>query len=174
MLVIDMFNTYRHQDGEQLTPTVAEILDPLVALIERVRCRDDVDLIYVNENYGDFTAEFDDIVGAALEGLRPDLVEPLTPGDDCLKLTKVRHSAFFSTPLHYLLDRRSTQRLVLTGQVTEQCILYTALDAYVRHYSIVVAVDAVANIDPGLGKAALLMMSKNMGATLVAAKDCLN
>jgi len=35
----------------------------------------------------------------------------------------------------------------LTGQVTEQCILYSALDAYVRHFEVVVRPDAVAHID---------------------------
>ena len=41
----------------------------------------------------------------------------------------------------------------ITGQVTEQCVLYTALDAYVRHYDVVVPPDAVAHIDAGLGEA---------------------
>jgi nicotinamidase-related amidase len=54
----------------------------------------------------------------------------------------------------------------LTGQVTEQCILYSALDAYVRHYSVVVPKDAVAHIDAGLGAAALAMMERNMSAEI--------
>ena len=40
-----------------------------------------------------------------------------------------------------------TKRLVLTGQVTEQCILYTALDASVRHFPVVIPTDAVAHVD---------------------------
>jgi nicotinamidase-related amidase len=59
------------------------------------------------------------------------------------------------------------QRLILTGQVTEQCVLYTALDAYVRHFSVIVPPDAVARIDPELGDAALTMMHKNMRAAIV-------
>ena len=59
------------------------------------------------------------------------------------------------------------------GQVTEQCILYSALDAYVRHFSFVVPPDCVANIDPELGDAALTMMNKNMHAELVPAEKCL-
>ena len=74
VLVIDMLNTYRHEDAELLVPNVADIVDPLAGLISRARDRDDVDVIYVNDNYGDFTADFDDIVSAALDGERPDLV----------------------------------------------------------------------------------------------------
>ncbi len=88
-------------------------------------------------------------------------------------LTKVRHSAFYATSLGYLLTRLQTKRLILTGQVTEQCILYTALDAYVRHFPVVVPHDGVAGIDPALGDAALKMMERNMSAEVIAAADCL-
>jgi nicotinamidase-related amidase len=53
--------------------------------------------------------------------------------------------------------------------VTEQCILYSALDAYVRHFDIAVPPDAVAHIDQGLADAALKMMETNMRAELVPA-----
>ena len=174
VLVIDMLNTYRHEDAELLAPNVADIVDPLAGLISRARESDDVDLIYVNDNHGDFNADFRDVVDAALHGERPDLVTPIAPDEDCLRLLKVRHSAFYASSLGYLLGRLEARRLILTGQVTEQCILYTALDAYVRHFSVVVAPDAVAHIDPELGDAALTMMHKNMHAEIVPAEKCLH
>ncbi|GAB3221787.1 cysteine hydrolase family protein [Mycolicibacterium hippocampi] len=174
VLVIDMMNTYRHPDAELLIPNVADIIDPLAALITRARDRDDVDLIYVNDNYGDFTAQPSDLVQSALQGERPDLVKPVAPQSDFRFVSKVRHSAFYASPLAYLLSRLSTKRVILTGQVTEQCILYSALDAYIRHFDVIVPRDAVAHIDSDLGQAALRMMESNMGAELVDAADCLN
>lgn len=174
VLVIDMLNTYRHEDADVLAGNVADIVDPLAGLISRARVRDDVDVIYVNDNYGDFDADFRDIVEAALHGDRPDLVTPIAPDENCLRLLKVRHSAFYASSLDYLLRRLDARQLVLTGQVTEQCILYTALDAYVRHFSVVVAPDAVAHIDPELRDAALTMMHKNMHAEVVPAEKCLD
>jgi nicotinamidase-related amidase len=174
VLVIDMLNTYRHEDAELLGHNVAKIVDPLAGLVSRVRERDDVDLIYVNDNYGDFTADFDEVVRAALEGERPDLVSPIAPDENCLRILKVRHSAFYASSLDYLLSRLQTKRLILTGQVTEQCILYSALDAYVRHFDVVVPPDAVAHIDPELGDAALTMMHKNMHAEIVPTEKCLH
>jgi nicotinamidase-related amidase len=173
VLVIDMLNTYRHEDAELLVRNVEDIVDPLAGLISRARERDDVDLIYVNDNYGDFEADFGGVVDAALHGERPDLVTPIAPDIDCLRLLKVRHSAFYSSSLDYLLRRLEARRLVLTGQVTEQCILYSALDAYVRHFSVVVPPDAVAHIDPELSDAALTMMHKNMHADIVPTEKCL-
>jgi nicotinamidase-related amidase len=169
-----MFNPYDHEDAELLTPSVEQIVDPLSSLVERARERDDVDLIYVNDNNGDFTAGRDDIVARALQGERPDLVKPFAPASDSTFLVKVRHSGFYSTPLDYLLGRLGTRRLVITGQVTEQCVLYTALDAYVRHFDIRVPPDAVAHIDRELGDAALRMMESNMRATLCDLDHCLD
>ena len=174
VLIIDMMNAYRHPDAEKLVPNVERIIDPLAALVAASRERDDVSLIYVNDNYGDFTAQFDDLTQAALDGERPDLVKPIVPGDGCRLMTKVRHSAFYATSLAYLLGQMEPRRLVLTGQVTEQCILYTALDAYVRHFPVVVPPDAVAHIDPELSDAALTMMKRNMSAEIIEAAHCLD
>jgi nicotinamidase-related amidase len=173
LLVVDMLNGYRHEDAELLAPNVAEIIDPLVGLISVARERDDVNLIYVNDNHGDFTADRDDIVRSALDGEHPELVEPIAPDEGELFLEKVRHSAFYSTPLAYLLRQLEAERLILTGQVTEQCILYTALDAYIRHFTVMVPPDAVAHIAPELGHAALQMMERNMRAEIVPAEKCL-
>jgi nicotinamidase-related amidase len=173
VLVVDMLNSYQHADAEQLITNVEKIIDPLSDLVRRARESDDVDLVYVNDNYGDFTAEFSDIVRSACDGERPDLVEPIRPTEKSRQLTKVRHSAFYATPVAYLLRRLDTKRLILTGQVTEQCILYSALDAYVRHFPVVVPTDAVAGIDPELAAAALKMMEQNMDAKLTSAADCL-
>jgi nicotinamidase-related amidase len=173
VLVVDMLNSYQHPDAEQLIPSVEKIIDPLADLVRRARESDDVDLVYVNDNYGDFTAQFSDIVRSACEGERPDLVEPIRPTEKSRQLTKVRHSAFYATPVAYLLRRLDTKRLILTGQVTEQCILYSALDAYVRHFPVVVPTDAVAGIDAELAAAALKMMERNMDAELTSAAECL-
>jgi nicotinamidase-related amidase len=173
VLVIDMMNSYQHPDAEELIPHVEQIMDPLADLVRRARESGDVDLIYVNDNYGDFSAQFSDLVYAACHGERPDLVEPIVPAQNSRVVTKVRHSAFYSTPVAYLLNRLGAERLILTGQVTEQCILYSALDAYVRHFQVVIPSDAIAYIDAELGKAALKMMEQNMSAELTTAADCL-
>ena len=174
VLIIDMMNAYRHPDADKLVPNVERIIDPLAALVATARDRDDVSLIYVNDNYGDFTAQFGDLTEAALNGERPDLVKPILPGDGCRLMTKVRHSAFYATSLAYLLGQLEPRRVVLTGQVTEQCILYTALDAYVRHFPVVVPPDAVAHIDPELSDAALTMMKRNMSAEIIESVHCLD
>jgi nicotinamidase-related amidase len=173
VLVIDMLNSYQHEDADKLISSVQTVVEPIAALASQARERDDVDLIYVNDNFGDFTADQDVLVRQALDGERPDLVEPIVPGEGVPFLQKVRHSAFYATPLAYLLTQLDVKRVILTGQVTEQCILYSALDAYVRHFEVVVPPDAVAHIEGDLGKAALRMMEENMRAVLCSSDKCL-
>jgi nicotinamidase-related amidase len=168
LIVIDMLNPYEHRDADELAANVEGVVTPLRGLIERAH-ESDVELVYVNDNYGDFAASHDDIVERAVGGRHPELVEPLVPPDECAFLQKVRHSAFYSTSLEYFLRQRDITNVILTGQVTEQCILYSALDAYVRHFSVCVPTDAVASIDRGLGDAALQMMGRNMRAEIVTA-----
>ena len=115
VLVVDMVNSYQHPDAEELIPNVGKIVDPLADLIRRARKSGEVDLVYVNDNYGDFSAEFCGLVRAALDGARPDLVKPVVPPEGSRVLTKVRHSAFYATALAYLLNRLETKRLI-TGR----------------------------------------------------------
>lgn len=173
LIVIDMLNPYEHEDADRLAGSVEKVVEPLADLLTRARDRDDIRVLYVNDNYGDFSATRDDIVAQALRGRRPDLVEPIRPTAECAFLPKVRHSAFYGTSLEYLLLREEIGQVVLAGQVTEQCVLYSALDAYVRHLSITVPRDAVAHIDPDLGDAALRMMERNMRARIATTADCL-
>ncbi|GGK62443.1 isochorismatase [Sphaerisporangium melleum] len=174
LLVIDMLSPYAHEDVELLEGSAEQVVPPLAELVRRAHDREDVELVYVNDNHGDFTASREEIEDRARKGRRPDLVEPLLAPPDCAFLTKVRHSAFFGTSLSYLLHHRGVETIILTGQVTEQCILYTALDSYVRHYSIKVPRDCVAHIHADLADAALRMMERNMRAEIITSATCLD
>ena len=66
---------------------------------------------------------------------------------------------------------REVEQIVLAGQVTEQCILYSALDAHIRHIEVTVPPDAVAHIHENLAEASLEMMERNMRADLTPAAE---
>jgi len=169
LIVVDMISTYEHEDAEPLVESVREALPGMRKLIAHAR-ESDVDVIYVNDNYGRWQSNRDDLVDTALSGQHADLVEPLRPDEKSLFVMKARHSIFYQTPLEYLLEQRKVRRIVLCGQVTEQCILYSALDAHIRHLSVVVPRDAVAHIHAELGRAALDMMERNMDAEITTAE----
>jgi nicotinamidase-related amidase len=167
LCVVDMLTPYDHEDADQLTRSVEDVVEPIAQLVARAG-DEGAELIYVNDNYGDWSYSEEEIADQAMKGRRPDLVEPLLPPADADFVLKPRHTIFYMTPLEYLLSEREVDHLVLVGQVTEQCILYSALDAYVRHLRVTVPPDAVAHIHEDLADAALKMMERNMRAELVA------
>ena len=172
LVVVDMLNRYDHEDAELLVASVREVVPTMASLIGHAR-EADAPVVYVNDNYGDWSADRTELCRRALEGPDPSLVEPVLPARDASFVTKGRHSIFYETPLDYLLRSEGVERVALVGQVTEQCVLYSALDAYVRRYEVIVARDAVAHIDSELAEAALRMMERNMGARIVDAAEAL-
>ncbi|MCT7355384.1 cysteine hydrolase [Streptomyces sp. 15-116A] len=163
LIVIDMINTYDHKDAELLIPSAESVVPVIAGLLQRAR-RHNIPVIYVNDNFGEWRSHHGELLDQALSGPHARLVEPLRPDDSSLFVVKARHSIFFETPLSYLLGQQGIERLVLCGQVTEQCVLYSSLDAHIRHFQVIVPRDAVAHIHSDLADAALRMMERNMGA----------
>ena len=172
LVVVDMLNPYDHEDADTLTANVEAIVTPVSSIIARA-LEEDVEVIYVNDNYGDWTSSRDDLVQAAVGGARADLVEPVLPPEGVSFLFKARHSIFYGTSLEWLLSQKGIDHIVLVGQVTEQCILYSALDAYVRHLHVGVPRDGVAHIHANLADAAFEMMARNMRAELTPCGECM-
>jgi nicotinamidase-related amidase len=172
LVVIDMLNRYEHEDADALTESVRDSLPAMQRTIERAQ-EHDVLIVYVNDNYGEWNAGGAELCERALQGPTEPFVQPILPPPDAAFVPKARHSIFYETSLDYLLRSKQIERLILIGQVTEQCILYSALDAYVRHYQVTVPKDAVAHIHPQLAQAALQMMQLNMRAEILDADSLL-
>lgn len=170
LLIIDMLHDYDHEDGELLREHARPIVPVIAELAGRAREAGQL-VVWVNDNHDDWAADRDSLLEAARDKVGSDLVDPIAPPRDAPFIVKSRHSAFYGSPLEYLLNAEGIERLVLTGQVTEQCILYSALDAYLRRFRIAVADDAVAAIDPELAEAALRMMERNMQADVRPARE---
>ncbi|MFJ6749274.1 MULTISPECIES: isochorismatase family cysteine hydrolase [unclassified Streptomyces] len=170
LIVVDMLSLYDHPDAELLRRSVRDVLPNVRRMIERARASD-VAVIYVNDNFGLWRSHHDELLDIVLSGPHAELVEPVRPQADSLFVVKTRHSIFYDTPLEYLLGRHGIDSVLLCGQVTEQCILYSALDAHIRHLDVVVAEDACASIHSDLAAAALQMMERNMQARVVRSTD---
>jgi nicotinamidase-related amidase len=170
LIVIDMLNPYDHPEAEELAKHVTEALPGIETALGRA-AELELPVIYVNDNYGDWNSSAEELASKAMAGSHPDLVEPVLPSDGHSFVIKARHSIFYGTPLEYLLEQMSVRRLILCGQVTEQCIFYSALDAHVRHFEVVVLTDAVAAIYDHLAESALEMMERNLSARLCRASE---
>jgi nicotinamidase-related amidase len=144
LIILDMISDYRFPDGAQVLRAARRIAPRIAQLKARARAAG-IATCYVNDNPGRWRSD----LGALLEHATvsaargADVVEQLTPDPNDYFILKPRHSAFYATPLEVLLKHLGAQRLILTGVSTHQCVMFTAADAHVRNFELVVPSDCV-------------------------------
>lgn len=136
LLVIDFVNPLLPTNGKAYVAAALAAARHTARLLRAAR---DIDMpvIYANDNFGNWRSDFPSLVRECTEhecGLQ--VLELLHPGEGDYTMLKPRHSAFYGTPLEFLLDELGVSRLILTGLEADICIMHTAQDAYMRKYEL--------------------------------------
>lgn len=139
------------------------------ALRNRLRRRG-VPIVYVNDNFGDWSSNFSAIVRrcAALRGPAGMIAQLLAPSPRDASVLKPRHSAFYGTPLEFLLAELSARTLILTGITADACITVTAHDAHIRQFDLWIPRDCVASASPNYARTALVELKRVTKAVTAA------
>lgn len=143
LLIIDIINKMDFEGAEALLAETRPALKPLVDLKHICKLHD-IPVIYVNDNFGLWQENVDQIVEECCGGLGDVFVQALHPQHDDYFIIKPKHSGFYGTQLDILLQHLEVSRLIITGITTDMCILFTANDAYMREYEIWVPSDCTA------------------------------
>jgi nicotinamidase-related amidase len=147
LLLIDYINPMNFGGGPAFARRAHAAAARAAILKQRARSRN-VPVIYANDNFGIWTAEFSALV-AIMRKRTPDagrLVDALAPEPGDFSILKPRHSAFFGTPLEFLLDELGVTQLILAGLVTDICVAFTAHDAYMRKFELWIPADCSAAV----------------------------
>jgi len=167
LLIIDVINHLEFPGAENLLPWARKMAGRLVPLRREAR-RSGIPVIYVNDNSGrrpsDFTQVYEHCVRPGVPGR--EIAAKLKPGRSDYFVLKPRHSAFFATSLIPLLEHLGTRQLLLTGIATNLCVLFTAHDAHMHEYKLVVASDCCAAESDFDHDVALSQLQKFCGATI--------
>ena len=167
LLLIDVINDLDFTGGEELLRHALPMAEKLAELKRRARASG-VPVIYVNDNFGKWQSDFNKILEHCLEeGARgKPVAELLRPEEDDYFVLKPKHSGFFSTTLDILLDYLGARTLVLTGLTGDICVLFTAHDAYMRDFNLVIPSDCVASNDPRENEYTLRKMRRLLDADI--------
>jgi nicotinamidase-related amidase len=165
LLLVDVINAFDFEGCEGLVRAAEQAAPRILALRDRARAAG-VPVIYVNDNFGQWRSDFRRTVEACSRPEQPGhrVTQLLTPGDSDYFVLKPRHSAFYCTALEVLLDRLDARTLIIVGFATNICVLFTANDAHMRGYQVVVPRDCTASNDEGLTRQALEQMVLVAGA----------
>lgn len=161
LLIIDMINDLEYEGGKQLLGHALPVARRIAALKARAQAAD-VPVIYANDNFGRWRSDFREVVNHCLHDgvLGRPLAELLAPHPDDYFVLKPKHSAFFGTTLDTLLKYLGAHTLILTGVAGDNCVLFTANDAYMRDLALYIPADCVASISAEENARALAYMQR--------------
>lgn len=156
LLLIDVINDLEFEGGDALLTHALPAARRIRALKRRAK-EAGIPVIYANDNFGRWRSNFEDVVQHSLhDGVRGQpIAELLQPEEDDYFVLKPKHSAFFATTMDTLAQYLDLRTLILTGFAGDICILFTALDAHMRDFNIVVPRDCIASQRPEDNEATL-------------------
>jgi ureidoacrylate peracid hydrolase len=106
---------------------------------------------------------------SCLDGdLSVEVVPELAPVPGELTVRKHWYDAFAGTPLDGALRARGVRSLVLTGTMTDICVLATLVGAFNREYRVTVVEDGVATLWPEIQRATLDIVRRAYGRVVPA------
>ena len=146
LVLIDVINDLEFRGSEKLLKQALPMARKLARLKKRASAAR-VPVIYVNDNFGRWQSDFHKQVQHCLEdGVKGEpIARLLRPESKDYFVLKPKHSGFFSTQLDILLEHLGTETVILTGMAGNICVLFTANEAYMRDYQLIVPRDCVAS-----------------------------
>ncbi len=146
MLLIDVINDFDFEEGDELLHLALPVGERIAELKKRAKAAG-VPCVYVNDNFGRWQSDFKKIVAhcSAEDAKGKEFVKLLLPDDDDYFVLKPKHSGFYSTSLDLLLTHLNARNLVLTGIAGNNCVLFTANDAYMRDFKLFIPSDCVVS-----------------------------
>jgi len=164
LLLIDVINDFDFPEAAQLLKHARPMARNLLRLKRRAQ-KAGVPVIYVNDNFGRWKSDFRRTIDHCVRhGRGGDVVKLLRPEQSDYFVLKPKHSGFFSTTLETLLRYLETQSLILTGIAGNFCVLFTANDAYMRDFKLLVPRDCTVSNTKRENESALRLIRKFLKA----------
>ena len=170
LLLIDVINDFDFEEGDQLLRLALPVGESIAQLKKRAKAAG-IPCIYVNDNFGRWQSDFKKLVAhcSADDAKGNEFVKLLVPDDDDYFVLKPKHSGFYSTSLDLLLTHLNAKNLILTGIAGNNCVLFTANDAYMRDYKLFIPSDCVVSNTEAENRYALKQMEDVLKADVSVA-----
>jgi len=172
LLLIDVINDLEFAGGDDLLVHARPMAHQIAALKQLAKAAE-IPVIYVNDNFGQWRSDFRRLVQyccqSAVRG--HEISRLLQPDEDDYFVLKPKHSAFYQTNLEVLLKDLKVTSLILTGMAGDMCVLFTAHDAYMRDFDIVVPAYCTASESLFYNEQALTLMQRAAKADITPFAD---
>lgn len=165
LVLVDTINGFDFEGSEAIVEAARTVAGCIEALARRARAAG-VPVIYVNDNFGQWRSDFRATIEGCTAPGQPgrDVSLRLRPEEGDFFVLKPMHSAFFSTPFELLLRHLEVETLILTGFAADLCVLFTAHDAHMRGYRLIVPSDCTAANSPDITRRTLVHLQEALSA----------
>ena len=156
LLLVDFINPLQFQGADSIAPAALQAAR-CTAHLKQLLAQRGVPAVYANDNYGTWRSQFSDVLDycQGLPGEAGEIARLLAPAEADLTILKPRHSAFYATPLELLLTQMHAHELIVVGLSADMCVQVTAMDAYLRGYTVWAPEDCTAAETPERKQVAL-------------------
>jgi nicotinamidase-related amidase len=164
VILVDVINAFDFPGSAALVRAAERASREIERLAARARAAH-VPVIYVNDNFGQWRSDFGATMKACSRSDQPGrhVTARLRPQEGDYFVLKPQHSGFYCTTLELLLEHLGARTLVIVGFAANLCVLFTANDAYMRGYKIVVPMDCTASNTAALTRSALGHVTTALG-----------
>jgi len=155
LIVVDMLNDFVLDDGALPVPAAKTIIPCIQKLLAYARQKG-WKVIYLADNHTENDKEFEIWGRHSVKGTQgAQVVKELAPKSADTLIPKTRYSGFYNTNLDAVLQQAKVESLIVTGTLTDICVLYTSADARNRDMNVVIVSDATASLSADRHKWAL-------------------
>ncbi len=144
LIIIDMINDFQFNHGNMLAKQ-AKVIAANIRELKQFLMSKGVPIIYVNDHYQLWKADLQKIISHCTNEKSSPILQCIQPQENDYFLIKPKHSIFYGTALNMLLAELNVETLILCGVAGNICVLFSANDAYMREYRLIVPSDCIAS-----------------------------
>ena len=167
LLLVDVINDLDFPGGKVLAQHALPAANNIAALKDKAT-HASIPTIYVNDNFGKWRSDFRTLVSHCIDDDtrgRP-IAEILKPQSEDYFVLKPKQSGFYSTTLDLLLKHLGAKTLIIAGFTGDICILFTAIDAHIRDYQLILPSDCIVSQDMNENATLLKYMQRVLEAVI--------
>jgi nicotinamidase/pyrazinamidase len=167
LIIADMLNDFVNEGASLEVPKARTIINNIKKEIKKAR-KKKIPIIYCCDAHKENDPEFQLWPKHSVrktEGAK--VIKQLEPQKEDYIIEKTSYACFYKTSLDRLLKKLGRNHVILTGVVTNICVLYTAAEAYMRGYKITIPEDCVAALTQREHQFALQQMKRIFHAEIL-------
>ncbi len=147
LIVVDMLNDFVRDNGALPVPAAKTIIPSIQKLLAHARQKG-WKVIYLADNHAENDKEFEIWGRHSVKGTSgAQVIKELEPKPGEIIVPKTRYSGFYNTNFDAILKQYKIDSLIVTGTLTDICVLYTTADARNRDMDAVIVSDGTATLN---------------------------